>query len=148
MAVFPYAKVYRAGSLTVPHNTDTPVPFTSATHDPDGYWDSNTKLIVPTGKGGVPFLILANVFANDQPDPDGNAVIQVNGTPVGSTTFIRNSEQAGGYGLGWMAPAPTIETLADGDEVTLVLWQDSGLHGTNASMHFLYSSLTLLRLSN
>ena len=148
MAAFEYAKVYRAGSLTVPHNTNTLVPFTSAPHDPGGYWDGSTRLIVPVGRGGVPFLIWANTFAADQPSPDGSIQPLVNaaGLTDGIIQFIRASEQAGGYGLDWLGTPPTVQTLADGDAVTLQLWQDSSGNG-NADMHFDYTTLTLLRLS-
>lgn len=149
MGAMDFVKIHRDETLSVAHDTVTPVPFTSATHDPQGYWDDDTKLVIPTGKGGVPFLVWGNVFLDEHPSPDGNIAIYKNGSSIdhdGLETFIKSTEQADGFGLGWISTPPVVHVFEDGDELTFVLWQDSG-EGGNASVDFKFATLSLLRLT-
>lgn len=116
------ARVGRSTGLSLAHNTDTAVDFDTADFDTDTFWTSgsNTRLTVPTGKGGL-YVLTASCWFN------------ANGTGIRQVRFRKNGtdiygwQRIAGTAAGAVIPtASAIVKVVAGDYFELMIYQDSG----------------------
>ena len=146
------AKVYYTTTQDVPHNTNTVMTMDSVESDPAGYWSagSPTKLTVPTGKGGVPFLVMGGSFTLLDPAQDVIMFVQVNGSD-GVRGSTRSYPQTGTNNnpVGYIATEPVPVVLQDGDYIELVIYIDNAAGpGTFGFSGNSPTWLALVRLAN
>jgi hypothetical protein len=122
------AKVYSSTTQSVSHDTNTAMLMDSVESDRAGYWspDSPTRLTVPAGKGGVPFIVAGGSFTTMNPAQDCIVFIRVNGV-AGVRGSSRSYPQTGTNDnpIGYIATKSVPVVLEDGDYIELVTYFDS-----------------------
>ena len=121
--------VYRDSDLTVSNNTTVYVPFTAETYDTNAFHDNstnNTRITIPTGKGGY-YFVTANL---QQPSKNATGIRQLalfkNGTNF--ATFETDAINTQMHLLSTIIPASA------GDYLELRLYQTSGSTTTWTSL--------------
>jgi hypothetical protein len=122
------AKVYFSATQSVGHNTNTAMLMDTVESDSGGYWspDAPTRLTVPVGKGGVPFIVAGGSFTTLSPAQDCIVFIRVNGNS-GVRGSTRSYPQTGTNDnpIGYIATKSVPVVLEDGDFIELVVYFDS-----------------------
>ena len=114
-----------SGSVTVPNNTNTILPFNSEAVDTDGFHSTTTntsRLTVPAGKGGT-YAIWAKLEYDGSSANNYAAAFQVNG---GTATPYANAVGSSGGTFANAVPMFVVYPLAAGDYVELRARQITG----------------------
>jgi hypothetical protein len=122
------AKGYSTTTQSVPDNTNTAMLMDSIESDGEGYWSSHapTRLTVPAGKGGVPFIVAGGTFTTLSPANDCIVFIRVNGgSGVRGSTRSYSQTGTNHNPIGYIAAKTVPVVLEDGDYIELVIYFDS-----------------------
>jgi hypothetical protein len=159
MAVPIAAKVYRAAGTQV--IADNPIPSVALTmdtveYDPGGFFNIAfpTRLTVPVGQGGVPYVIMGGTFTNNNPAADCLVALWKNGAALrgGSETFPNtNSVFNPGQPVGYIPAQTVIDVPNDGDYYEIRVYIDN--NGANMTFGHLTDTsaeswIGLMRLAN
>lgn len=116
------ASVYRTTAQTITTATPTLVLLESEDYDDGGYFpgDDNTQFKVPTGKAGI-HQVLAQVEIEANATGTTQLILQKNGSPFRAVASVTDEAHTSS----WLNIAVNLD-LADGDEIALEIYQDSG----------------------
>ena len=139
------AQLFMGATMTISNNTFTAVQFAETDYlDTDSFHNpasNNTRLTIPSGKGGKYFVFGQIIFGSGGSDGNIRPRIDVNGSQflAGRYNFRSASDATATIG--------SYITLAAGDYVQLLAYQNSGgnldLYGTTALGGFNATSIGL-----
>jgi hypothetical protein len=116
-------RVLRTSAQSISHNTETAIQYTSETFDTHNFHDNttnNTRMTVPSGKGGL-YLLTAN--ANFAASSTGRRTLLFRKN--GSTTFAQVEWGNSSSNIPYMNLSSMIDMVA-GDYVEVFVFQTSG----------------------
>lgn len=113
--------VYHNTTQTINHDTATQFSLNTVSSDPDGYWQSATSIIVPTGKGGL-HLFMGQTWTAGTVVSDIHLYFKVNNATVRLANRLYDSA---GPDLGYMQVFAWLD-LDDGDSVEFFGYVDNG----------------------
>jgi hypothetical protein len=124
-----FAKVYATSTQSVPHDVATTMNFDTVESDIHGFWSSTqpTRLTVPSGFGGVPFIVQAGTFTELDPVQDVILYVRSNVDTGGIRGTQQSFPQTGSNNnpIGYIATPPVPVLLNAGDYIEFIVYVDS-----------------------